>query len=436
MKYKKTGNQSNGWLVVILFTALIIMPTSVFSQDAPAEDSFCSGCGTELGEEDFFCGKCGHATQPEQTIFCWRCGIRIPVDADFCSRCGSVVSCKPGNKQTPAPGPISVIDYSNPAEAEIVIAYDPEFDIPQPANQNPDKRPDLTMLSLTEQRMPVIPPVTEMKKRNFFFSGGDEVKFPPRLFDLPTGAVLPSLSFHTSRGWSFGFSDKKDADRWVLSVGLGGVGEAIISSSRMEHVTGPKSNALGGFRLRLPVAWLGEETADKLSLALNIASTKENNFSSSGSFSTEDGVTISSLFYQHRETTLGIASTWNAEPTRFHAILHATDLRAERITFSGGGLTEFGPDQKDTFFNIGLGVDYAARHNTLIIAEIHTAPRVSFKATTGELIVSKRLEYALGMRFFPIPFFGFDAMASIDEDAVGLADVEIGAGFHLILGGN
>ena len=52
------------------------------------------------------------------------------------------------------------------------------------------------------------------------------IRLPPRLFDSPTGDILPSLAIHAGAGLGFGFSDEQERTRrWVVSFGLGGAGE-------------------------------------------------------------------------------------------------------------------------------------------------------------------------------------------------------------------
>jgi hypothetical protein len=263
-----------------------------------------------------------------------------------------------------------------------------------------------------------------------------EITYPPRLFDLPTGTLLPSLGLHASRGWSFGFSDNQDAHRWVLSLGLGGLGEALISSSRIIHLSDRESHPLAGFRLRLPVGRFGGRLAERLSMTLNIAATATNDFTQRGAFTAADGMQISDLSYEHRETTLGLSGTWHSDPIRFHVIVHATDQRIEEIRFCRGSACVPGGDQKETYLNLGIGVDYAARPNTLLLVEMHTAPRMSFAAHTRRLDVEHIMEYAAGLRFFPTPLLGFDAIVSCDSEAAGLADLKLGCGLHLMLGRN
>ncbi len=377
----------------------------------------CEMCGAESADEAFYCHACGRSVTPQETVYCWRCGIAQPAAADFCSRCGREVCSGEPDEVDPAP----VFAEEAPVTPAIVASAELAGPVPPVGGPLPDAEPE-ALLTATKIG-------AYLRERN--------TTFPPRLFDLPTGAILPSLAVHANRGWAFGLSDREDAHRWVLSVGLGGVGEAIVSSSRIIHVAEPQSNALGGFRLRLPVNWLGEGAKEHMSMAVNLAASTKNDFNSSRSFVSPDGVTVNSLSYEHRETTLGVSTTWDAEPSRFHFILHATDLRAENLYFhSNGAASETAPDQQVTYFNIGLGLDYDARENTKLMAEVRTSPRVSFAADTGKLEVERLIECAVGLRFFPIRALGFDALASIDEDATGLADLEIGAGMHLMLGGD
>jgi hypothetical protein len=67
-------------------------------------------------------------------------------------------------------------------------------------------------------------------------------------------------------------------------------------------------------------------------------------------------------------------------------------------------------------------------------AELHTVPRISLVQAERELRVGTLTEYAAGLRFYPVPILGLDATAAVDEEAVGLADIEIGFGLHVTLG--
>ena len=56
-----------------------------------------------------------------------------------------------------------------------------------------------------------------------------------------------------------------------------------------------------------------------------------------------------------------------------------------------------------------------------------------FLGETGELRVDNGMEATGGIRFFPFTPLGLDATVSIDDEALGIADMKIGFGLHLVL---
>ena len=68
--------------------------------------------------------------------------------------------------------------------------------------------------------------------------------YPPRVINSPTGTILPSMVLHLSAGGSFGLSDREGTGGFLISFGLGGIGEAMVSSSRILHISGSRTNAL------------------------------------------------------------------------------------------------------------------------------------------------------------------------------------------------
>ncbi len=378
---------------------LLVLGVATMGLSVCAAGKVCNSCGSQLAADALYCHICG-APVSADSIFCWRCGLRLPLDAQYCTRCGSGV-CRVGDDVVPPPPP----SVSPP--------------LPQ----------------ATEQ------PEVPLGAPDAAGAADDSAKakktvFPPRLFDSPSGTILPSRVLHVGSGWIFGFSDDEGAHRWALSFGLGGLGEALITSSRILHHTDAETHALAGFRMRLPVGIVSGGLENTLGLALNIAATDENDFHNKQAFAASDGVTLHSLSYKYRETTVGLAGTWHGIKTRVHAILHVTDLRAENIHYYATAPEDVntGPDQKEVYTSFGVGIDHMARSNTLLLAELRTAPQVSFRAAGAQLTVEHRLEGAAGVRFFPDPHFGLDAVISADEESSGLADLGIGFGLHLMLG--
>ncbi|MFQ5599578.1 MAG: hypothetical protein ACE5G2_03370 [Candidatus Krumholzibacteriia bacterium] len=257
---------------------------------------------------------------------------------------------------------------------------------------------------------------------------------PPRLFDSPTGDIIPSLVVHAGGGLSFGFSDDERNERWVVSLGLGGVGEAVVSSSRIVHIIDPESEALIGFRIRVPVAWASRELEERLNVAFNVAATDDNQFSTNRPFTSEDGIPVDQLTYEHRETTAGLAATLALRRTRLHAVVHATDMRIDGVRFSSpSGEFATGLPNKLVHTSFGLGMDFAANPKTFFLTEVRSSPLITFGASTGKVDVESLLEFTMGLRFFPDPVVALDANVGIDDEAVGLADLEIGFGLHLVL---
>lgn len=53
----------------------------------------CGRCGAELGEDCYFCTKCGKETKKLETeIFCDVCGAEIEDGHIFCTECGTNVT--------------------------------------------------------------------------------------------------------------------------------------------------------------------------------------------------------------------------------------------------------------------------------------------------------------------------------------------------------
>ena len=230
--------------------------------------------------------------------------------------------------------------------------------------------------------------------------------YPPRVINSPTGTILPSMVLHLSAGGSFGLSDKEGNGGFLISFGLGGVGEAMVSSSRILHISGSKTNALAGFRVKLPVGLLGPRVSKQLALALNVAASNEIDYFASGDYvsAPDDGPVehVETIDYTHRETTLGIAATWTQGKTRLHAALHGTDLRTENISYwTQESAYHTGPDQRDTYTTVGLGFDYAANERTQLLAEVRTVPRIVLNAGDGDLRVEQITVYATGTALLP-----------------------------------
>jgi hypothetical protein len=408
--------------------------------DAQAADIQCAACRASLPDEALYCPHCGKPVVAPDTIFCWRCGSMLDADASYCMQCGSRVCTDPG---VPAR---AVAGAALPVETRVIASAAPA--IPAPA---PGVEPVATSASIAPVAAPVAAPASppaappagmRRSKDIASFSKERMLVFPPRVINSPTGTILPSLVLHLSAGGSFGLSDKEGTGGFLISFGLGGVGEAMISSARILHISGSKTNALAGFRVRLPVGLLGPRVSKQLALALNVVASSEVDYNASGDYASapDDGPVehIEYLDYTHRETTLGVAATWTQRNVRLHAALHGTDLRTENIRY-GTHVTQestyhTGPNQRDTYTTIGLGLDYTANERTQLLAEVRTVPRIILRPSDGDLRVEQIAVYAAGLRFYPMPLVGLDATLAVDDEAIGLADLDIGFGLHLTFG--
>ncbi len=266
------------------------------------------------------------------------------------------------------------------------------------------------------------------------FKAPEELLLPTRLIESPTGEILPSLHFAAGSGSDFGLSNQNRTGRWVVSFGLGGVAEVMVASHRIVHVSVPESDALAGFRMKLPVRWMGSDVGDHLSLAVNVAATTDGKSSSSSAITRYRGQNATSLMYDYRETTIGVAGTWRAGRARFHGLLHATDLRVENMLVHRNTDVVQAGDQRKTYPSIGLGFDYRVNPQTYFLSELRTVPKLTFQDETAGIRVGGKTEFATGVRFFLGRAVSLDAIVSIDEDALGIADTHIGLGANLLFG--
>lgn len=257
---------------------------------------------------------------------------------------------------------------------------------------------------------------------------------PPRLFHTPTAEILPSLHVHMGSGWTFGLSGEGSRNRWVMSVGLGGISEVILASQRIEHITAPESNALAGFRLKLPVSWMGDAVSRHLMLAANVAATRDNHFSAPTGFPADEGPSVSSLSYDYRETTVGIVGTWKTGHLRLHGAAHLSDLRTDNAVYEMAGQKSTVDNSKNIRPTFGFGLDYKVNSQTYFLAEVRSLPRISFSADPDRFELKSRPEYSAGVRFYPVRPIALDALVSIDGEAEGPADMEIGVGLGFLFG--
>ena len=399
------------WLV---FSLGVLVPTWVAAAN-------CTHCKASLAPDALFCGLCGtrvEATAPAH-LYCWHCGTEQPVAAKFCSRCGAALD----TSALPAP---AAADSTRPGgEKSATAAVTAAAATAQPAASQPAKEPG-----------PWDAPAGE--------SGGGgpslrlrprEIVLPPQVFEAPTGDILPSLTLHISGGLSFGFSDDHQSENGILRFGLGGLAEALVSTSNVVHIVDVSSSALLGFRLRVPTGIHTPEGKERLRAAFNLAASDDHQLSDSGAFTSADGVFVYALSYSYQETTAGLALTWVQNRARYHAAVHATDLRATGILYRTVQHPSqvVGGDQREVHTSFAAGFDYAANPRTWFLAEVTSSPQIEFAAATGELQVESRIQYGLGVRFFPDPLLALDSSLHLDDDAVGLGDVRIGFGLHLIL---
>lgn len=382
---------------VLALLLVLFLPTAVFA-------AHCTHCDATLMPDALFCGQCGtrvEASAPAH-LYCWQCGVEQPATAKFCSRCGAELDASPAR---PSPG------ITNPPAAP-----------PPPTGRRP-KNDDRGAWNST----PVSPgtgPGLRLRPR--------EIILPPQVFEAPTGDILPSLTLHLSGGVAFGFSDDRQSETGVLRFGLGGIAEALVSTSNIVHIVDVRSSALLGFRLGVPTALRPRAGKDRLRAALNFAASDDHRISDLGTFTATDGVVVNSLLYTYRETTAGLAATWRQDRARYHAAIHATDLRATNVSYAAVG-PRTGRNQRTVHTSFAVAFDYAVNPRTWFLAEMSSVPRIGFRGRTGDLHVASLLQYGLGVRFFPDPLLALDSSLHIDEEAVGLGDVRIGFGIHVLL---
>src|SRR3990172_3077169 len=67
--------------------------------------TFCSECGTAVGEGHKFCPRCGHGLRGDETVACAGCGAVNPKGASLCFNCGTRLQVKLADAgQTKRPG--------------------------------------------------------------------------------------------------------------------------------------------------------------------------------------------------------------------------------------------------------------------------------------------------------------------------------------------
>jgi len=396
--------------ILMLSTVVLMSLTAAAIAAAQGHDSVCGSCGAMLPGKALYCPQCGQPVAQPETIYCWRCGAALPADARYCAACGSEVC-----SARPVPTPAAPLEPAAPAPA-------PATAPPTPALESPAQVPQ---------------PSEPARKSSGLaeFLRERQLVLPPRVITSPTGTILPSMTLHVGGGWAFGFSEREHSGGWLVSFGLGGVGEAMIASARILHALDMESHALAGFRVGLPVSLIDRGLSKKLAVALNVAATGENDYYADGVVPAGAGSTVRMLTYDHRETTLGIAATWRAGRLGLHGALHGTDLRTTNVSYSTEG-SGYGSldEQRITYTTLGLGFDFNIDERIFAMAEVHSVPRISLAQAEGELRAGTLTEYAAGLRFYPTPVLGLDATAAVDEEAVGLADVEIGFGLHFTIG--
>lgn len=368
----------------------------------------CTHCDATLAPDAQFCGQCGtrvEAPAPTQ-LYCWRCGVEQPVAAKFCSRCGAELD----TRTAPAAAPV-----------EPGIASPPPAPPQSPRRGRKDEGGAWGSPGVSASRSG---PGVRLRPR--------EIILPPQVFETPTGDILPSLTLHLSGGVAFGFSDDRQSETGVLRFGLGGIAEALVSTSNIVHIVDVRSSALLGFRLGVPTAIRERAGKGRLRAAFNFAASDDHKVSDLGRFTASDGVIVSFLYYTYRETTAGVAATWKLDRARYHAAIHATDLRATNITYAAGN-TQTGRNQRSVHTSFAAALDYAVNPRTWFMAEMSSRPRIEFRGRTGDLHLASLVQYGLGVRFFPDPLLALDSSLHIDDDAVGLGDVRIGFGLHVML---
>lgn len=60
--------------------------------DISKKTKHCQNCGREIPAEDSFCSYCGSKQNIRNKKFCMNCGYELPADAQFCSECGNKIN--------------------------------------------------------------------------------------------------------------------------------------------------------------------------------------------------------------------------------------------------------------------------------------------------------------------------------------------------------
>ena len=364
----------------------------------------CTRCNAVLAPDAVFCTQCGQRVEAQAPahVYCWNCGAEQPAGAKFCSRCGAQL-----DKAAATP--------SGAAGAA------PAKEATQPPKTQEGPWSSSTSANTTASKGSTI----RLRPR--------EIILPPQVFEAPTGDIVPSLTVHVSGGVAFGFSDEDKSKTGVLRFGLGDIAEALVSTSDIVHIVDVSSSALLGFRLRVPTQQKVPASQARVRLALNLAASDDNQVSDYATFTSSDGVPVQSLQYSYRETTAGAAMTVVQKTMRFHLAMHATDFRASNVSYSTTGGPVAGGDQRTVVASFAGAFDYMVNPRTWFLGEVTSSPEIGFLASTGELDLGSLWQGGVGVRFFPDPLLALDSSLHIDEDAVGLGDVRIGFGIHVIL---
>lgn len=387
-------------LFVLALCAAVFVPAAVLAAD-------CTRCKAALAPGAAFCTQCGQRVEAQapKHVYCWQCGVEQPAGAKFCSRCGAQLD-------KTAAAPAGAAAAPDTAGAKSTSA--------------PPKAQDGPWSSTA-------PAATASSKGSGIRLRPREIILPPQAFEAPTGDIVPSLAVHLGGGVAFGFSDKDQSKTAVLRFGLGDVAEALVSSSDIVHIVDVSSSALLGFRLRIPTQRHTPASKSRVRLALNLAASDENHVSDYVAFTSSDGVPVRSLYYTYRETTAGVAMTVVQKVARFHLAMHATDFRASNVTYATTGGMATGGDQRTVHASFAGAFDYRVNPRTWFLGEVTSSPEIGFLASTGELDLGSLWQCGFGVRFFPDPLLALDSSLHIDEEAVGLGDVQIGFGVHVML---
>jgi hypothetical protein len=265
---------------------------------------------------------------------------------------------------------------------------------------------------------------------------------PSRLFNVPMAGVLRSAEICLTGGSSFGVEGNSALVR-NLSIGLGGIAEAEISSSGLTNaLTGEsESFAMSSFKVNLiPESLQRSRFLPNVVAQLKSSSWKSINNESGAiramytDVSSVSGENLLSLGIEERFSVLLliIGKRWGF--AGFQAGAAATDIRLKngRRWYSmvspadsrGVYSAEIPEKQRNTWAPIG-GIELRANEHTKIMVEIQSVPVFDFDVRRQDVVISDAWLGVAGIRFFIQDWLTLDAGVKYQSDDRGIADAEI-----------